>query len=181
MSGFLRSRRTANLSAHFYEIVLRGNRREPLFTTPDDRRALNKIAIDSLQRFCATLHAYCLMPNHFRALLQIDDRLLDPALRKLATRYSRYRERNSEFGGRPFEPPFDARRIQSRREFLSVLRGIHLTPVTANLVVEPEDYRWSSHRAYLGYKSVARITTNFTLSLLDPNQIRARVAFKRLM
>src|SRR5215831_14013436 len=177
MPRFLRLRR----SSHFYEIVLRGNRREPLFSTAEDRRALNRIAIQSLRRFHATLHAYCLMPNHFRALLQIDGRVIGKALRTLAIHYARYRQRDSQSAGNLFEPPYEARRIESRQEFLRVLRGIHLMPVTANIAVEPKDYRWSSHRAYLGYKSVAKISTNFGLSLLDRNPTQARAIYQRLI
>src|SRR5690348_6261173 len=100
------SRRSrSHLSVQFYEIVMRGSRRKALFSTPADRRALNTIAIRSLRRFDATLHAYCLTPNHFRALLQIDGRSIGRALRGVASAYSRHCERSSNFAGELFEPP----------------------------------------------------------------------------
>jgi putative transposase len=165
----------------YYHIVLSGNRRKALFSTVDDRRALNAIAIETLQRFDATLHAYCLMPNHFRALVQIDDRLLSKALRRIATQYSRHRHRHIRPAPHLFERPYTAHRIETDGEFLTLLRSIHLSPVLANRVVAPADYLWSSHRAYLGYKSVAKITTDFGLSLLAVDRTRARVAYHQFI
>lgn len=168
-------------SHQYYHIVLRGNRCEALISTAADRRALNQIAIEALQRFDATLHAYCLMTNHFRALIQIDDRLLVKALRLIVTRYSLHRRRHSKFTKHVFERPYEAQRIDTDGEFLNLLRFIHLSPVIANTVITPADYRWSSHRAYIGYKSVAWITTDFGLSLLADDPAQARAAYHQFM
>jgi REP element-mobilizing transposase RayT len=165
----------------FYHVVLSGNRRKVLFSTVDDRRALNAIASEVLQSFAATLHAYCLMPNHFRALVQINDRLLIKALRRIATRYSQHRQRHQKTALHLFERPYTAQRVDTDGDFLNLLRHIHLTPVIANKVIAPDDYLWSSHRAYLGYKSVARITTDFGLSLLAAEPAQARVAYHRFI
>lgn len=49
--------------------------------------------------------------------------------------------------------------------FLELLRYIHLNPVRAGLVRAPQDYRWSSHRSYLGLRTQSWLTTDFALSL----------------
>ena len=179
MSKLTRRLPQSRSTRNFYHIVLSGNRREALFSTADDRRALNKIAIDALQRFDAALHAYCLMTNHFRALVQIDDRLLIAALRRIATRYSRHRQGDMKSAQHVFERPYKAERVDTKGDFLNLLRHIHLSPVIANRVAAPADYLWSSHRAYLGYKSVAWITTEFGLSLLADNPAHARAAYRQ--
>ena len=176
--------RVHSAKRHFH-VVLSGNRRKVLFATVDDRRALNAIAFEVLQRFDATLHAYCLMPNHFRALVQIDDRLLVKALRRIATRYSHHRQRHLKSELKPgphlFERPYSAQRVDTDGDFLHLLRNIHLAPVIANKVIAPDDYLWSSHRAYLGYRSVAKITTEFGLSLLAAEPSHARVAYHQFI
>jgi REP element-mobilizing transposase RayT len=161
----------------YYHVVLSGNRRKTLFSTVDDRRTLNVIATDTLQRFDGILHAYCLMTNHFRALVQIDSRSLIKALRQIATRYSHHRQRHSRPAPHLFERPYVAQRIDTDGDFLNLLRAIHLTPVIANKVISPADYLWSSHRAYLGYKSVTKVVTDFGLSLLAESPAQARVAY----
>jgi REP-associated tyrosine transposase len=40
--------------------------------------------------------------------------------------------------------------VDEERYFLTLLRYIHLNPVQAGLCGRPEEYRWSSHRSYLG-------------------------------
>lgn len=165
---------------HFH-IVLRGYRRNVLFSTPADRRALNHYAISTMRRFGATLHAYCLLPGQFRFLVQMDDRALIDAVKEIVARYSRHRQRASNLAEQLFERPYTAQRVESETEFLSVLRSIHLGPVVTNATVVPDDYRWSSHRAYMGFKSVAWITTDFGLSLLDADRSRARTAYQKFM
>jgi REP element-mobilizing transposase RayT len=168
-------------SESYYHIVLRCNRREVLFSTAADRRVLNAIGTDVLQRFDAKLHAYCLMPNHFRMLVQIDNRHLIRALRRVAVHYSVHRQRHLKSSLHVFERPYKAERIESVAEFLELLRNIHLTPALSNDVISPTDYRWSSHRAYLGFKSVAWVTTDYGLSLLAEDKSHARVAYQQFI
>lgn len=195
-AGALRATRKGS----YYHIVLRGNGREALFATAQDRRTLNAIATEALRRFRATLHGYCLLPHQFRFLVHIDDRLLLRAVRTLVTRYTRYRQAQSE-KGQPektqgkldpcktatngskqlFERPYHVQRIQTEREFLALLRRIHLSPVIANTAVTPADYRWSSHRAYLGFNSVAWINTEYGLSLLSADLTAARMVYPQFV
>jgi len=161
--------------------VLRVDRHAALADTAKDRRVLNEIAIDAMRRFGVKLHAYCLMDNHLRALIQIHDRRLAKTLRHVATRYSRYRRRTLHIAEHLFERPYKAQRIESDIDFLNLLRCIHLNPVIANKVVAPGDYPWSSHRAYVGYKSNALINTEFGLSLLASDAIQARAAYKQFI
>jgi REP element-mobilizing transposase RayT len=161
----------------YYHVVLRCSCREPLATNPKDRRALNAIAIDTIRRFDIKLHAYCLMTNHLRALIQVDASVVIEALRRVATRYSRHRNRNTGTAGNLFERPYTAQRVDSDADFLALLRHIHLNPVISNKVVLPADYPWSSHRAYLGYKTNALITTEYGLSLFANDRTHARAAY----
>lgn len=44
----------------FYHVTLRGNHRQNIFFTPDDRRLFEDITADVLERFTARLHALLL-------------------------------------------------------------------------------------------------------------------------
>jgi len=175
MSRFSRSAPTCH-----YHVVLRGNRREVLTNNAPDRRALNEITIAMLRRYEIVLHGYCLMPHQLRALIQVDERCLTHALRGVATRYTRYRhpERSAPA---LFERPYIAQRIDGKTDFLTCLRSMHLNPVLANKAVVPDDYPWSSHPAYLGYRSNALITTDYGLSLLANDPARARAAYHQFI
>ena len=116
---------------------------------------LNSIVGETLARSQARVHAFCWMTNHLHALVQISDIPLAPIMQRIAMRYARYRHRRLETTGHLFERRYGARFINDDAYFLTVLRYIHLNPCKANLVVDPTDYPWSSHGAYLGRRSGA--------------------------
>ncbi len=147
----------------------------------EDRVVLNSIVGETLARSQARVHAFCWMTNHLHALVQISDIPLAPIMQRIAMRYARYRHRRLDTTGHLFERRYGARFINDDAYFLTVLRYIHLNPCKANLVVDPTDYPWSSHGAYLGRRSVPWLTTEFGLSLFHPQPARARAAYRLFM
>jgi putative transposase len=160
-----------------YHVMLRGNHREPLFTTPADRDALNDIVADVIKRFGARVHCFCWMSNHIHLLIQIADRPLGNIMQRIAMRYSRLRHRQLRTTGHLFEKRYKAKLIDANDYLFALLRYIHLNPVHANMVTDPADYPWSSHRAYLGRESIAWLTTDFGLSLFGSTLEQARHAY----
>ena len=55
----------------FYHVTLRGNHRENIFSTAEDRQKLNAIVAEALEKYGARLHLFCWMTNHLHALLRI--------------------------------------------------------------------------------------------------------------
>ena len=164
-----------------YHVVLRGNHREALFSTADDRQILNDIVADSIGRHGARAHAFCWMSNHLHALLQIDHSPLGGIMQRIAMRYARHRHKTLRTTGHLFERRYRARLIRTDQYFLAALRYIHLNPVAARMVTDPEHYQWSSHKAYLGTVPVPWITTDFGLSLFGADPSRARAAYVRFL
>ena len=56
-----------------YHVTLRGNHRQDIFFTADDRRLLTTIIRDVIEDCGTQLHAYCYMTNHIHALIQVSD------------------------------------------------------------------------------------------------------------
>ena len=165
----------------FYHVMLRGNHREALFASTNDRMVLNGIVADSLERAGARLHAFCWMTNHLHALIQIGDAPLGRLMKRIATRYSRYRHRRLNTSGHLFERRYKALLVDVDAYFIALLRYIHLNPVAAGIVGDASDYPWSSHRAYLGEEEIAWVHTQFGLALLGGNIGTARQAYRSLM
>jgi len=57
---------------------------------------------------------------------------------------------------------------------LDLVRYIHLNPVRAGLIVNPQDYVWSGHRAYLGEEALGWLTQDWVLSQFAPTIDKAR-------
>jgi len=58
---------------------------------------------------------------------------------------------------------------------------IHLNPVRAGMTDQPENHRWSSHRAYLGKENLSWLETGFILSQFLTNERKARTQFARFV
>lgn len=61
------------------------------------------------------------------------------------------------------------------------LRYIHLNPVRAHMVADARDFRWSSHRAYLGASCPDWLRIEPVLGRLGPSVEAARAAYRRFM
>lgn len=164
-----------------YHAILRGNHREAIFSTTQDRRVLNDIVGDVLEHMNVRVHAFCWMTNHLHFLIQISERPLGDTMQRIAMRYSRYRHKRLQTTGHLFERRYGAKLVDVDAYFLTLLRYIHMNPVGAGLVADPFDYRWSSHRAYLGIDEIPWLTTSFGLSLFSARLRSARKAYQQFV
>jgi putative transposase len=72
----------------FYHVILRGNHRERLFSTADDRLKLNAIVAEAIEKYAAQIHAFCWMTNHLHALMRIGEIKVSKVVQRIAMRYS---------------------------------------------------------------------------------------------
>ena len=57
-----------------YHIMQRGIRRQEIYTTEGDYQYCLALLKKELKRYHCTLHAYCLMTNHYHLLLETSDK-----------------------------------------------------------------------------------------------------------
>src|SRR3954468_8463796 len=65
--------------------------------------------------------------------------------------------------------------------FVALLRYIHLNPIKAHMVINLDDYPWSSHHAYSGKATIPWLTVEFGLGLLGSTIESARAAYLALI
>jgi putative transposase len=133
-----------------YHTILRGNHRDAIFGTPEDRDEFEAILAHALERFGSRVLAYCWMTNHLHAVVQVADRPLGRLVQLFASRYARRYQRRLLTTGHLFERRYRARLITNISYLLCVTRYIHLNPVEAGMVTDIAAYPWSSHQHYLG-------------------------------
>ena len=137
----------------FYHALNRGNQRSLIcWDETDYQQMLESLALAS-QRYQLRIHAYCLMPNHFHLLVQVDQPPLGLAMRSIETRYARHHNRRHRQVGHVFQARYRAILCDKDRYLLELVRYLHLNPVRAGLVCRPEEWLWSSHRAYVGLEA----------------------------
>ena len=73
-------------------------------------------------------------------------------------------------------------RLDPKLRYLSELAAyLHLNPVRTGMVVRPEEYPWSSHRAYLGGEAISWLHSEAVLSLFSTNLAQARCQFSEFV
>lgn len=164
-----------------YHVILRGNHREPLFGADRDRSYLNALVDDVVARFGLRVFAYCWMTNHLHLAVRVSDVPLGKPMQRLAMRYSLHIHRGTGQVGHLFERRYRAVPVDGDCYLKSLVRYIHLNPVVAGMVDEPQAYPWSSHRDYLGRPTVPWVDTGFVLDTFGPTAAVARVRYGRFM
>ena len=164
-----------------YHVIMRGNAQEPIFFDGNDRSRLNEFVAQGLDRYNCRLHAFCWMSNHIHAAVQVSDRPLSEFMCWSASRYARFINHKRGRTGHLFERRHKALLVRDDAYLLGLVRYIHLNPVRAGLVDAPEDYLWSSHRAYLGTQTIEWVTTRGVLSCFGASVSTSRTHYRKFM
>ena len=164
-----------------YHIILRGNARQDIFFSPPDQELWEELLAEGLSRHGHRVHAYCWMTNHVHMAIQAHRAPLSRFVATLASRYARALNKKLQRSGHLFERRYRSTLVQVDSYLLELIRYIHLNPVRAAIVTDPADYRWTSHRAYLGDRAPAWLTTGWVLSILGNSKVSARRAYAQLV
>jgi REP element-mobilizing transposase RayT len=132
-----------------YHCINRGNQRKQLFFSDDDYLFFLDLLAICAEDFGALVHAFCLMPNHFHLIIQVQQIPLSTIMRSSLTSYAKSFNRTHHKIGHVFQGRYRAILCQKEPYLLELVRYIHLNPVRAHLVDSPQQWRWSSLASYL--------------------------------
>ena len=129
--------------------------REPFFNDPKLCNEFADQLMRTRERYGFKLHAWVMMPEHVHLLIfpigatEISS-ILMALKRPVATRALQYWRDNGVETPPSFWQPGGGhdRNIFSREEFEEKVKYIHHNPVMRGLVQRPEDWEWSSYRAW---------------------------------
>lgn len=161
----------------FYHVMLRGNNGQNIFHSDDERRRMCTLIDEGIQKYHHRIHAFCLMSNHVHLLVQVGNTPLSMIMHNLAFRYCQYFHWKHNTYGHLFQDRYKAILLQEEGYFKRLLRYIHMNPVNANLVQDPEAYAWSGHRAYLNDGEFPWLTTHYGLKKFGDNVEGARTRY----
>jgi len=134
----------------FYHVISRGERNEAIFACPEDKEKFLKKLAETVEKYKLFLHAYVLMDDHFHLLLETPHANLSKAMHHLNTSYANWFRFKYRLVGSVFQGRFKAILVE-KDEYLQVLSAyIHLNPMRAGIIKRPEEFHYSSYRAYVG-------------------------------
>jgi putative transposase len=163
----------------FYHVTSRGNRKQPIFLSDEDRYFFLNCLCEAHERFQAVFHVYCLMDNHYHLLLGTPNGDLSRIMHFINLKYAVYFNLKHGHSGHTFQARFRATVIQAGGYAREAACYIHLNPVRAGLVQTPEDFEWSNCRDFFGLRPPYRWTDrDFLLSLFGPDPAHSCRAYE---
>ncbi len=138
--GLIRRHDTGDL--HF--ITISCHRHTHILKSPEACNTLQQILEQTRQKYGFKILGYVFMSNHIHLLVtEPEESPLATAIQVLKQRFSR--TRTEEY---VWEPRYHDFNVFTDDKRIEKLRYMHRNPIKAGLVDRPEDWPWSSYRAY---------------------------------
>ena len=138
------------IAGGIYHVTARGNTRAAIFLDEFDYADFLRFLATAVAEHGWICHSYCLIPNHYHALIETPEPNLAAGMHALNGRYARWFNRRYARYGHVFQGPYGAVLLQDDDHLLEVCRYIALNPVRTGLARAPADWPWSSHGALAG-------------------------------
>ncbi len=144
-------------------LMWHGNRHEVIFSMQEDFQLFVRL----LERFTAyyaiKLHGYCLMTNHIHMIAEPSRDNLPYFMQRIGHIYAATFNHKNDLLGHVFSGRYRPVAVATDEHLMAVSRYVHLNPVTASIVKQPQDYAWSSCQEYLGLRGNSFVCTERVL------------------
>jgi len=162
-------------------LVQRGIDRSACFFCDDDRRHYLALLAELAPALGCAVHAYVLMTNHVH-MLATPTRAAGISLlmRQLNQRYVQAINRAYRRTGTLWEGRFRSCLVESEAYVLACYRYIELNPVRAEMVRDPLDYAWSSHRVNVAGRRSTLVTPHEAFLAIAPDTAARCAAYREL-
>ena len=129
---------------HIYNRVPDGMR---LFNSKENYRYCRKLLRKNALKYDVNIIAYCLMPNHYHMLVfQNREESLSKYISVMFNAYVQAFNKQYHRKGPLFTDRFKNIAVEREEYLYQLCRYIHLNPVKANLVKNPEDWEFSDYK-----------------------------------
>jgi REP element-mobilizing transposase RayT len=163
----------------FYHVINRGLERREIFRTKQDYEYFLSLLSQTHQKYGLVIHSYCLMPNHYHIYLETPHGHLSKIMRELDGHYTQKFNKKHARVGPLMQGRYKAVVVEQDSYSLQLSKYIHLNPVRAKIVKNPEEFLWSSYAVYVGKAEAPDfLKTNFLLGQFSSSVKKARKGFK---
>ena len=118
-----------------FHVTARGVARDPIFHDGIDYAEFERQLYRISDEYDWTLHAYCLLPNHYHLIVDAKRGELSTGMHKLNGRYAQRFNRRYDCAGHVFQNRFDSYVIDSEEHFLRALARLSACKEAVELVV----------------------------------------------
>jgi REP element-mobilizing transposase RayT len=165
-----------------YHLTSRGNARQKVFFTDDDRQLFLDTLAQVVSRYGWICHAYCLMANHYHLLVETPKANLSIGMRQLNGIYTQSFNRRHRRVGHLFQGRFKAILVEKESYLLELCRYIVLNPVRVKGGAEMGAWKWSSYRATAGLAAVPEfLSVDWLLEQFGKNRPAAQKRYREFV
>ncbi len=137
-----------------HHIIQRGNNRQAIFASTADYQAMLNLLREAALQHKVAIHSYVLMTNHLHLLATPQDDVgLPLMMQQMGRSYVQLFNKRTGRTGTLFDGRYKSTLVQTERYLLACMAYIDLNPVRAGMVVQPQDYVWSSYCYYAGLRN----------------------------
>lgn len=165
-----------------FHVGTRGNNKQDVYLDGVDRYWFLEMFGKAVIKYEWVVYAYCLMTNHYHAVLRIPEGGLSEGMCELNGGFARWANIRHGRCDHLFGRRFGSREIVHESHLLEACRYVVLNPVRAGLVERPEDWIWSSYRACAGLDYPPEwFSPETLLRLFSPRPRQAMEAYRRFV
>lgn len=123
--------------------------RRPELGTVERRDLLLRVLEQARQRYRFVIFGYVVMPEHFHLLIS-EPEVGDPSvvMKVVKERFTKRLHRTETRTSPIWQKRFYDFNVSNPKKYIEKLRYLHRNPVKRGLSAAPEDWKWSSYRAY---------------------------------
>ena len=165
----------------FYHVITRGNQRQKVFLEEKDFLKYLEFLSDYKDRYGFWIYAYVLMSTHVHLLIETGQVPLSKILQGINQRFTMYFNWRYGTVGHLFQGRYKAILCDKDAYLSSLVKYLHCNPVRGGVVRRAEEYRWSSHREYLGMKKNGLVDTGLLLGMFSEDLKRGRRLYREYM
>lgn len=157
-----------------YHVTARGNERKRIYFTQADYKKFFTYIKGAEEKYGILIHCYVLMGNHYHLLIETPHANLSKAMHHINSSYTAYLNRKRKRVGHLFQGRYKAIVIDKDTYLVELSRYIHLNPVRAGIVQKPQEYPYSSYRAYISKDRDDIITQDLILGMISKQAREAK-------
>lgn len=165
-----------------YHVYNRGINKQPIFFSRDDYQHFKFLCYKYIAPRCQII-AWCLMPNHFHFLMNVDEASLRtviwggnemPALSNgfqlLQSSYAKSTNYKEKRTGSLFQQKTKSKCIEDQNYAITAFWYLHQNPVKAGLAENMWDWEYSSYQDYCGMRKDSLCNVALGKILLELNE-----------
>lgn len=133
----------------YYHIVNRGVEQRITYEEKEDFETFLVMLCSACKIHNVQLHGYVLMSNHYHLLIETTQENLSKFMKHINASYAIYFNKKYKRSGHLWQGRYKSWYVTDEAYLYTLINYIHNNPVKAKIVDKSEEYRYSSHLAFI--------------------------------